>query len=67
VYLGELVSALGLVVARPNVVIAGLLVIFAALQYGRTVYEERALATTFPVDYPAYARRVPRLLPGWRG
>jgi protein-S-isoprenylcysteine O-methyltransferase Ste14 len=37
-----------------------------ALQYWRTIYEERALSAAFPEDYPPYARRVPRLLPGWR-
>jgi protein-S-isoprenylcysteine O-methyltransferase Ste14 len=30
------------------------------------IYEERALTAVYPEDYPAYARRVARLIPGWR-
>jgi protein-S-isoprenylcysteine O-methyltransferase Ste14 len=64
VYLGELASAVGLLIARPDPLVFGLFALFALLQYGRTVYEERALAAAFPSDYPAYAQRVPRLVPG---
>ena len=39
VYLGELISGLGLVLAKPHPVVIALFVAFAALQYGRTVYE----------------------------
>jgi protein-S-isoprenylcysteine O-methyltransferase Ste14 len=39
-------------------------VAFIALQYWRTVFEERALLTEFPVEYDAYRQRVPRLVPG---
>ena len=39
---------------------------FVALQFWRTVYEERALSAAYPNEYPAFARRVPRLIPGWR-
>ena len=63
VYLGELTSAVGLVLAKPHLAVLVLLVIFAGLQYARTVYEERALRGAFPEHYPAYARRVPRLIP----
>ena len=66
VYLGELLSAVGLLLAKPHPVIIGIFTVFIALQYWRTVYEERALSAAYPDEYPAYARRVPRLLPGWR-
>jgi len=66
VYVGELISAVGMVIAKPHPIILVLFAVFAALQYGRTIYEERALRAAFPESYPAYARRVPRLIPGWR-
>jgi protein-S-isoprenylcysteine O-methyltransferase Ste14 len=66
VYLGEGISALGLLLAKPHPLVVGLFVLFMALQYWRTIYEERALSAAFPSDYPAYARRVPRLMPGLR-
>jgi protein-S-isoprenylcysteine O-methyltransferase Ste14 len=66
VYLGEAVSAVGLVIANPYPVVVALFAGFIALQYGRTIYEERALSAAYPDDYPAYARRVPRLVPGLR-
>ena len=28
--------------------------------------QERALSAAYPNEYPAYARRVARLVPGWR-
>ncbi|MBV9326887.1 MAG: isoprenylcysteine carboxylmethyltransferase family protein [Chloroflexi bacterium] len=64
VYLGEIVSAVGLMLARPHVVLVLLFVAFVGLQYWRTVYEERALCNAFPNDYPVYARHVARLIPG---
>ena len=66
VYLGEAVSAVGILIAKPHPLIATLLVAFLLLQYARTVFEERALAAAYPTDYPAYRERVPRLVPGWR-
>ena len=66
VYLGELTSALGLVIARPHMLIAAMYVAFAILQYWRTIFEERALSAAYPGEYPAYARQVPRLVPGLR-
>lgn len=66
VYLGELTSALGILVAKPHPVVVAIVVLFATLQYCRTVFEERALASAFPTEYPAYRARVPRLVPGWR-
>ena len=52
--------------ARPHPLIVAVFVAFVALQYWRTVYEERALAAAYPSEYPAYARQVPRLVPGLR-
>jgi protein-S-isoprenylcysteine O-methyltransferase Ste14 len=63
VYLGELISAVGLLLAKPNVLIVLLFVLFVALQYWRTIYEERALSEVFATEYPAYAQRVARLIP----
>jgi protein-S-isoprenylcysteine O-methyltransferase Ste14 len=65
VYLGELVSAAGLLLARPHVLVLVVLAIFVVLQYWRTVFEERAMSAAYPAEYPAYALRVPRLVPGW--
>jgi protein-S-isoprenylcysteine O-methyltransferase Ste14 len=66
VYLGEIISAIGLLLAKPHPLIVLIFVAFVALQFWRTVYEERALSSAFPDEYPAFARRVPRLIPGWR-
>lgn len=66
VYLGELISAVGMLVAKPHPLIVLLFGVFVALQFGRTVYEERALSAAFPEEYPNYARRVARLIPGLR-
>jgi protein-S-isoprenylcysteine O-methyltransferase Ste14 len=66
VYLGELISAVGLLVAKPHPVIVVLFAAFVALQFARTVYEEQALTAAFPAEYPTYARRVARLIPGVR-
>jgi protein-S-isoprenylcysteine O-methyltransferase Ste14 len=66
VYLGELASAVGLLLAKPHPLIVLIFAVFVGLQYWRTVYEERALRAAFPDEYPAYASRVPRLIPGWR-
>jgi protein-S-isoprenylcysteine O-methyltransferase Ste14 len=66
VYLGELVAALGLLLAKPHPLVFVIFVVFVAFQYWRTIYEERALRLAFPDEYTAYTRQVPRLLPGWR-
>jgi protein-S-isoprenylcysteine O-methyltransferase Ste14 len=63
VYLGELISAVGIIVAKPHPFIVLLFVVFVALQYWRTVYEERALTAAFPEEYPSYVQRVGRLIP----
>jgi protein-S-isoprenylcysteine O-methyltransferase Ste14 len=66
VYLGELLSGVGLLIAKPHPIVVLLFAVFVALQYLRTVYEERALSAAFPEEYPSYVRRVGRLLPRWR-
>ena len=66
VYLGEGIAAVGLLIAKPHPLIVLIFGAFIALQYCRAVYEERALRAAFPDEYPAYARRVPRLIPGLR-
>jgi len=63
VYLGEIVAGFGILLTRPHLLTLALLVVFIAFQYWRTVFEERALATAFPSEYPAYRVRVPRLFP----
>jgi len=66
VYLGEVVAALGLLLAKPHLPVVALVAVFVVLQYWRTVNEERALVAAYPSQYPAYAQQVPRLLPGVR-
>jgi protein-S-isoprenylcysteine O-methyltransferase Ste14 len=66
VYVGEIVAGLGLLLAKPHPLVVALVAVFVGLQYWRTVYEERALVAAYPIEYPAYARRVPRLVPGLR-
>jgi protein-S-isoprenylcysteine O-methyltransferase Ste14 len=63
VYLGEIFGALGVLLIRPHLLTLALLAIFIGFQYWRTVFEERALATAYPNEYPAYRVRVPRLFP----
>jgi protein-S-isoprenylcysteine O-methyltransferase Ste14 len=64
VYLGELIAALGLLIARPHPLTFAVFGVFVVLQYWRTIYEERALGTAYPDEYSAYRRQVPRLIPG---
>ncbi|MBV9577724.1 MAG: isoprenylcysteine carboxylmethyltransferase family protein [Chloroflexi bacterium] len=64
VYLGEIVSAVGLVLAKPNILVGLLFLAFVGLQYWRTIYEEQVLSSAFPDEYPAYAQHVGRLIPG---
>ena len=66
VYLGEIVSAVGLLLARPSAVIALIFLAFVGLQCWRALFEERALASAFPETYPAYAASAGRLMPHWR-
>lgn len=63
VYLGELISLLGVVLARPS---TGALVIYClltALLIYRAVQEEKILAGAFP-EYKTYSLRRARFIPG---
>ena len=62
VYLGEIVSGLGLVIALPSVLTAVTWVTFVAAQLVRTRLEERVLST-FVHGYSDYAKRTKRLIP----
>lgn len=62
VYLGELGSLAGLVVAAPSVFNSALFGCIAVAQWIRMGFEERALEEAFP-EYGSYARETPRLLP----
>lgn len=66
VYLGELVSGVGLLVAKPQPAMVALYALFVVLQYTRTLIEERALVDAFPEEYAAYRSRTCRLVPGAR-
>ncbi|HKW08281.1 MAG TPA: isoprenylcysteine carboxylmethyltransferase family protein [Candidatus Dormibacteraeota bacterium] len=63
VYLGEITTAIGVNLATGGWLTAIAIVYFIACELLRIRWEERILAATFPDDYPAYARRVPRYLP----
>ena len=63
VYLGEITTAIGVNIATGGWLTAIAIVYFIACELLRIRWEERILAVTFPNDYPAYARRVPRYLP----
>lgn len=63
VYLGEITTAIGVNLATGGWLTAIAIAYFIACELLRIRWEERILATTFPNDYPAYARRVPRYLP----
>lgn len=64
VYLGEIATAIGVNLATGGWLTAIAIAYFIACELLRIRWEERILAATFPNDYPAYARRVPRYLPG---
>jgi protein-S-isoprenylcysteine O-methyltransferase Ste14 len=63
VYLGEIVTAIGINLATAGW--PGLLAVvyFIGCELLRIRWEERVLAGTFPNDYPPYALRVPRYFP----
>jgi protein-S-isoprenylcysteine O-methyltransferase Ste14 len=63
VYLGEITTAIGVNLATGGLLAAIAIAYFIGCELLRIRWEERILATTFPDDYPAYARRVPRYLP----
>jgi protein-S-isoprenylcysteine O-methyltransferase Ste14 len=63
VYLGEITTAVGVNLATGGWLTAIAIGYFIVCELLRIGWEERILASTFPNDYPAYARRVPRYLP----
>ena len=63
VYLGEIVTAIGVNLATAGWLSAIAIVYFIACELLRIRWEERILALTFPNEYPPYARSVPRYLP----
>lgn len=63
VYLGEVTTAIGVNLATSGWLTAIALAYFIVCELLRIRWEERILAATFPNDYPAYARSVPRYLP----
>lgn len=62
-YLGELVTVAGFVLAGVAPAKVLIFVLLAACQVYRALQEEKLLAAMFP-EYEAYASRTPRLLPG---
>lgn len=63
VYLGEVTTAIGVNLATGGWLTAIAIAYFIVCELLRIRWEERILAATFPNDYPAYARSVPRYLP----
>ncbi len=63
VYLGEVLTAIGVNLATAGWLSALAIVYFISCELLRIRWEERILALTFPSEYPEYARRVPRYLP----
>jgi protein-S-isoprenylcysteine O-methyltransferase Ste14 len=62
-YLGEIVSSLGVVIGVASAPLFGLFACMCVLQYWRARNEERVLAAAFP-EYEAYSRHTWRLVPG---
>lgn len=62
VYLGEILSGLGLVLPRIFSLQLVVFLVFLAAQLVRMRYEERVLGQTYP-QYRSYARRTARLIP----
>jgi protein-S-isoprenylcysteine O-methyltransferase Ste14 len=63
VYLGEVATAIGVNLATAGWLSALAIAYFVACELMRIRWEERILALSFPAEYLAYARRVPRYLP----
>ncbi len=63
VYLGELISILGVVLARPSVVVMAIYCLLIALLLYRALEEEKLLASIFP-EYETYSLRRARFIPG---
>jgi protein-S-isoprenylcysteine O-methyltransferase Ste14 len=63
VYLGEVATAIGINLATGGWPTALAVAYFVICELLRMRWEEGVLASAFPDEYPAYARRVPRYLP----
>ena len=63
VYLGEIVTAIGINLASAGWASALAVLYFVICEVLRMRWEEGVLARTFPNEYPAYAKRVPRYAP----
>jgi hypothetical protein len=63
-YLGHLIFLVGLALALRSPRAAALAAVVAAWFHRRVMADERQLRRLFGAEYEAYARRVPRWLPG---
>jgi protein-S-isoprenylcysteine O-methyltransferase Ste14 len=63
VYLGEVITAIGINLATAGWLGALAVVYFIVCELLRIRWEEGVLSRTFPGEYPEYARRVPRYAP----
>jgi protein-S-isoprenylcysteine O-methyltransferase Ste14 len=63
VYLGEIVTAVGVNLATAGPLGGLAIVYFLVCELLRLRWEERVLVQAFPDDYPSYAKRVPRYFP----
>ncbi len=63
VYLGEIVTAIGINLATFGLPSALAILFFVLCEVLRMRWEEDVLARAFPNEYPAYAARVPRYVP----
>jgi len=63
VYLGELISILGIVLARPSAITMAIYCLLIALLLYRALQEEKLLAGIFP-EYDTYSLRRARFIPG---
>ena len=63
VYLGELISILGVVLARPSTIAIAIYCLLIALLLYRALQEEKLLAGIFP-EYETYSLRRARFIPG---
>jgi protein-S-isoprenylcysteine O-methyltransferase Ste14 len=63
VYLGEIVTAIGVNLATAGWASALAVIYFVICELLRMRWEEGVLARAFPDEYPAYAERVPRYAP----
>jgi protein-S-isoprenylcysteine O-methyltransferase Ste14 len=63
VYLGEIVTAIGISIATAGWLGGLAIVYFVTCELLRIRFEERVLSQAFPDEYPVYARRVSRYFP----